>query len=94
MASAKRMIAMANLHYTLTVRTSPSSATAFSLRAPGDDAAISLAWRVVGKLADLCGKPRFEVTRQDGSLVCHADDPSRATRRDLQPKAGDATKAA
>lgn len=93
MASAKRMIAMANLHYTLTVRTSQSSATAFSLRAPGDDAAISLAWRVVGKLADLCGKPRFEVTRRDGSLVCRADDPSRSARREHHPKTGD-TKAA
>lgn len=72
---------MASQHYTLTVRTSRSSATAFCLRAPGDDAAISLAWRMVSQLADLCSKPRFEVKRQDGTLVSHTDDPPQLRER-------------
>jgi hypothetical protein len=68
---------MESRRYTLTVRTSRRSATAFPIRATCDEEAVGRALGMVETFGRSFGRPPFEIVRADGTIV-RTPDPSAA----------------
>ena len=56
-------------HYTLTIKMSPKSVTAFGIDAQSDEDAVGQVLGVIEKVDTFCDQPSFEVMRWDGTMM-------------------------